>query len=84
MQGFWQHDGERNWRQRRERRTGLAAELVLIHSNSLSRWLSLFQPARCSVASSADPGESPGRCAGRVPPDRKGKVGVDWPGPHSW
>ena len=67
MHGFWQRDGERNWRQRRERRTGLAAELVLIHSNSLSCWLSLFQPARCFVAFLCRSWpESPGMQAGRV------------------
>ena len=67
MQGFWQRGGERNWRQRRKCRTGLAAELVLIHSNRLSCWLSLFQPARCSVAFLCRSWrESPGRQAERV------------------
>lgn len=82
MQGFWQRDGERNWWQRRERREGLAVELVLMHSNSLSHWFSLFQFARgFYIGFWQEPWEV-GReeCWCIRKKSVMARVGVEWPG----
>lgn len=85
MQGFWQHDGERNWWQRKECREGLAVELVLIHSNSLSHWFSLFQFARCFYIEFWQEPWEVGRkgcwCIGKK--TVMARVGVEWLGAHS-
>lgn len=63
MQGFWQRGGKEL--EAKEEVQDWQPELVLIHSNRLSCWLSLFQPARCSVAFLCRSWrESPGRQAG--------------------